>query len=266
MSAEAEASSGDVDERFDQFAKEIRDYLDSGFAADEGPLAFANLQRAGLTDLMAGIIKYGGYVRVAQRMQLDRALFIPPLKVAKSKVFPDFYQNQGGASLALGRNIDVRLEKEGDTVTAAPGAPPRTSARKGGAARVVDTVLTGAELRLQNERMAPRIVDVPIPAGESLALTAGMRIGILSLAASAALGFGRAGVTILPAQAQSACQALSEVLLLVHAALAVYVSTSVAPALGRDPTVWFAKVLLAGPLGVRSLRSLGPIAAADKSP
>lgn len=247
-------------DEFQQFESDILSYLESGFAPDEGPLAFVNLERLGRKDLMSGIIKYGGYARIAEKLNLDTSLFIPPLQAAKSKSFPDFYKSEDGAKLSLGRDLDARL----DTIDSVNSGEDHSSqqAFSGGMNRNrdIDDVPSAEQLRQQKEQFTPRIVDEIVPPGETLSLSGEMRLGILFISVIAALGFGHSSVGLLDLRVLATCQALAFGLMVAHAGLAVYSAVSLAPNLGRDPTIWFAKVLLSGPLGVRTLRMFGPIA------
>lgn len=244
------------DDEFTELEREVHKYLSSGIAPDEGPLAFVNLQKAGRTDLMSGIIKFGGYAGIAERMGLDASLFMPPLSPAKSKAFPGFYQSDDGAALALGRDLDARLDSiESVDKTNTNGKQRAYNT----VSRVTDDVPSAQQLLLQNEKMAPRIVDKAVPLGETFALSAEMRIGLLMLTTVATLGFGRASVDLLSGDVQAICQSLTYGLTVAHVSLAFYTVARLAPKLERDRALWFVKVLLSGPLGVRSLRALGPI-------
>lgn len=249
------------DSEFEEFVTQVRQYLTSGFAADEGPLAFENLKRAGRTDIMAGIIKFGGYATMASRMGVDVKLFIPPLEAAASKSFPNFFRPEPGASIKFGEKLEARLESidslKHDTPTNEGKGEGMTVRRR--RSSVGDQVPSAEELIRQNEKFLPPIVDEIVPEGETLSLPTSMRVGALLLAALVAVGYGKASQELLPMESEMGLRALANALMAVHVGLGAYVGGIVAPKLNRDPALWLVKVVICGPLGVRLLRSLGPL-------
>lgn len=251
-------SAPEVDPDFEELASEIHDYLSSGTAPDDGPLAFVNLRRAGRTDIMSGVIRHGGSIRVAQRMGIEPILFVPPLQAVESKTFPDFYKTETGASLALGRDLDVRLDAI-NTLKNNKENATQVENVKNYARRVGDRVPSAEELVQQSKRIVPPVVDDVTPTGETLALSTAMRVGVVIIATVTALGYGRTSSGIFDIHTQLACRSLANGLLAAHVILAAYVAVLMAPQLHRSSTLWLVKVLLSGPLGFRALRALGPV-------
>lgn len=105
----------------------------------------------------------------------------------------------------------------------------------------------------------PPVVDQRVPEGERFVLPAGMRIGMLGWLVAISIGFGRTSQHLMPQTTITASQSVAGVLTVAHFVLGAYVGVVLAPQLRRNPALWFVKVLLAGPVGLRYLRALGSL-------
>lgn len=247
-------SQSDSEREFEEFASEINNYLSSKSTPDDGPLSFEVLQRTGRSDIMSGIIKFGGSIRVAEKLRIDPAMFMPALRAVESKTFPDFYRPETGASLTLGRDLEARLEtidkvKQSGSTNENISSVPRT----------IDNVPSAEELKRQNDSIVPRVIDEVVLPGETLSLSAEMRFGTLFLATLAALGYGHASDAVLDDHAIIVLRYFVNGLFAAHIGLSTYTGVYMAPRLKRNSFLWFIKVLLSGPFGLRSLRTLGLI-------
>lgn len=235
----------------------IDEYLSSGRAPPEGPLSVNALRKIGRDDLIAAILSAGGSVFVSNELGLPMELFTPPLQPVESKTFPDFIQVDDELSLTLGKDLDERLS----TIDKLPSSSGRTvplSPRTDLTIVQVD-VLTAKELRDYNDSISPAIVDEVVSPGERLTLTTSMRVGLLLTTLSSALAYGKASAGVVDANVVAALKPTSAGLVLAHVILACYAAISLAPSRNRSSYVWFIKVLLSGPLGLRALRALEPL-------
>lgn len=242
---------------FDALASEIRTYLSLDTTPDEGPLSFDALKRAGQTDIMNGIIKYGGSSTVAQRMGINISLFIPPLELAQSKTFPDFIKPETEASIAIGTNLNARLDSIADIDTIKPSVVESTESqqrtmRKQQQQR--DNVPSTEELIEQNKAIVPPIVDDVIPEGETLALSPVMRLAVVAAFVFIALGYGKASIQVFELQTIELFKGVGNGLIILNSIFAVYASVA-ARKKGRDPIIWFVKALLAGIFALKSLQN-----------
>jgi len=246
----------DDDSSFQTLANDVRLYLSSVEDPGEIPLAYVNLRKSGRLDLISRIMDAGGYIEVSRRLDLpvDESKFVasPPASTVFGK--PLFDEKDENASLAIGRDLEARLEQIEDVdmssvdVGGVGSRPQRT--------RASTTVPSGEQLRWENENMTVPVVDEPIPEGELFALTTGMRLGFLALVALSAVGFGRTSVGLVAPEVVDACKGLACGLATAHVVLSVYAGSMVAPKLDRNALLWSLKVLLSGPIGLSTLRAL----------
>lgn len=245
------------EEDFAILEKDIREYLESCPEVDSSPLAYVNLGKAGRTDLISRIMSFGGYIHVSTRLDIpvDESQFIPPAPVFDPNQESVFEKFDTGASLSLGRDLEAKLESLDQlSRTSGDASNSRTMTAPEGKDR--DDVPSGEEIRRENERILPPVVDAVVPEGERVVLTAGMRFGMVLLAVLFAIGFGRSSSGVISEDAIVVCRAIASTLGVTHLFVAVYAGFWLAPRLKRNPTVWSLKVLLGGPLGFRYLRSL----------
>lgn len=244
----------------------IMDYLSSPETPTNAPLSIDSLQREGRSDVLNALVKLGGSAVVAEQLGLDISLFIPR---ATTNSFPKFNDPETGASITLGRDLERRIE----TFKAISTPPrendanqiPRMNKGSGPQRRRLDEVPTAEELlqqRLESEQQLKQKAKVIVSEGETLTLSTDIRIGFILLAATAAVGFGRASTHTVDASVVAVCQALATGLLAAHVSLAFYAVGVLAPRRKRGPTLWFIKTLLGGPLAVRALRAL-PVNSSD---
>lgn len=250
------AMDNDANNRaFKALEADIRDYLETCPASETSPLAYITLRKAGRVDLISRIMDAGGYITVSEKLgvPVDESQFIPPpptFSAAKLLDADDDYN----ASLAIGRDLEARLGSIEEVIknTTDSGEPRRAESK----ASLFDDVPSGEELRRRNEAILPMVTDRPIPIGESFTLTPAVRIGILTLAGLSAIGFGKASQGNIADELVSTCRSLSQGLLIAHVFLGIYAGAVLAPQKRRNPSLWFAKVILGGPLGIRYLRGL----------
>lgn len=254
-------NEADDDSQLEDFRSSVASYLASRpYAPEDGPLSFASLDRAGRDDLMALIIRYGGYERVSDLLDLDRALFVPPVRAAPTGTFPGLNNvgNDPSASIRIGRDLENRLSTANTLPSTLPasissGSTPTRRRSRG------DDVPSADELVEYNQTFQLPVRDVKIPPGETFSLTTPMRLGLLLCAVCFVGAHGQTSLGLLDAQQLHFLQSASSALLVAHASLALYAGTIVAPRFKRDPTLWSIKVLLAGPAGIRNLQALGSL-------
>lgn len=248
------------DKGFETLAYEIQTYLSLDTTPDEGPLSFDALKRAGQTDIMNGIIKFGGSSTVAERMGLNISLFVPPLELAQSKAFPDFIKPETETSIAIGTNLNARLDSIANIDTTKPAVESTQSQRtlRKQQQQQRDNVPSAEELIEQNKAIVPPIVDDIIPEGETLALSPVMRLAVVAAFIFIAFGYGKASNQVFEPQAIELFKGVGNGLIILNSIFAVYGSVA-ARNKGRDPIIWFVKTLLAGIFALKSLQSLEPL-------
>lgn len=242
------------DKGFEALASEIQAYLSLETTPDEGPLSFDLLKRAGQTDIMNGIIKYGGSSTVAVRMGLSISLFVPPLELAQSKTFPDFIKPETKASIAIGTSLNDRLDSIVDIDTSKSSIKSAQSQRTP-LRKQQDNVPSAEELIEQNKAIVPPIVDDVIPEGETLALSPVMRLAVVAVFVFIAFGYGKASSQVFEVQTIELFKGVGNGLIILNSMFAVYGSIA-ARKKGRDPIIWFVKPFLAGIFALKSLQSL----------
>lgn len=238
---------------------DIREYLRNCQNPGGSPLAYVNLGKAGRTDLVSRIMEAGGYIEVSRRLNLpvDEKEFIPPPPSFSNALESTFTKVDPGASLAIGRDLEARMEAFGRQPQGSSRASRSSSAVK--SRKQTDNVPSAEQLQQQNERIIPPVVDDRIPEGERFVLTGSMRVGMLILSGLCSVGFGQSSPAVLSEDAIAVCQAMAGALACAHVVVALYAGLVLAPKLKRGPGLWFFKALLSGPLGLQYLRSLGPL-------
>lgn len=249
----------DDDADLRQLRDDIATYLSARPDA-EGPLSLAALERVGRTDLMSGIIRYGGYAEVSMKLGLDRSLFMPPTRVVSSNTFPSL-NNVGAepsASIRIGRDLEDVLSTT-PPLSSSSSSPRTDTARRDGPRSDSFSVPSADQLTEYNASFRPRVTDRRVPPGETFALPTSSRLGFLLLVAVCTAANGATSPAVLDTGTIAILQKVAYALLVAHAALALYASSLLAPKLGRDPTLWAIKVLLGGPAGIRYMQSLGSL-------
>lgn len=245
---------------FAELEAEIRKYLDSHEDPGPNPLAYTNLGEAGRTDLISRIMDHGGYLEVSRRLGIpvDESTFIlpPPVRDPNKSLFRS---EDDRASLLLGRDLESRFGAVEQGVDGSKASDNSLASSGGRRAASRQEVPTGEELRLANEKLAPSVVDKPVPEGERFTLTASMRLGMLVLAGVTAVGFGRASPGVVNQETITTCRVIAEALGVAHLLVGVYGGGVLAAQYSRNRFLWSAKVLLSGPIGLRYLRSLGSL-------
>lgn len=254
----AEISAEDA---FREVESDVREYLNSCADDEKSPLAYVTLRKNGRVDLVSRIMDAGGYIQVSQRLGI-------PLEERFTKTLPatSAFDSQPSlsnnfdydASIAIGKALEERLDTIEDVVKDTKPGEKGTAMRYVNAVNT-DRVPSAEQIIRQNESYAPPIVDEYVPEGERMNLSFPMRIGMLSLVVSIALGFGRASQGIISEDIIQLCQRITGGLAVAHVMVGLYGGFVVAPSLRRNSLLWAAKVVLSGPLGLRELRKLGTI-------
>jgi hypothetical protein len=252
---------------------DIRAYLsgDSDAAAAECPLAYLTLRDFGRMDLIDRIMAAGGHLSVSRRLGIRVDDSCESYRAPRRpEELPSFFaglaeEAQSGPGLALGAGLDARLgaDVSGLRPAAAASAGEAGATARSGPLSARPAPVPSAEEVAAIGRDIVVVVDEPVPAGERLALDAGMRAGTLLLVLAASVGYGRASAGVVDGRVADALRAGSAALALGHVGLAAYAAAVLAPRLGRSAPVWALKVLLSGAPGLASLRRFGPLAAAE---
>lgn len=246
----------DVDEKFQSLESDIREYLSQLRQDASNPLSYLNLSKEGRIDLVSPIMDAGGYIAVSERLGIpvEESQFISATINTENKVPQQlFLQEDRGASLAIGSSLESKLSdidevmKEEDT---------STSNQMISKSAIREQVPSGADLVILNRQLEPPPVAERAAEGETMALTAPLRLGILTLAVVATLGFGKTSTGIISSEFVTICRSVTVVLSCAHLLLAFYAGTSTAPQMNRNAFVWFVKVLLGGPLSFNEMRSM----------
>lgn len=242
------------DESLRTLEADIREFLSQLPDDVTNPLAYVKLRREGRLDLVSRIMDAGGYIEVSQRMGIpvDESQFVPPPKTLQTTTEPLFQTEEQGASIAVGQSLEDKLNNIEDAMK----TDSRPSGDKTRGYVRMDDVPSADELIAQNQQISPRIVDKQPIEGEDLFLTTPIRLGLLTLASFAAIGFGRASDAVVSSDVVSLCRSIAAGLACVHCILGTYVALILAPGMKRSPSLWFVKVLLGGPLAVSQLRAL----------
>lgn len=250
----------DEDSQFAQLEADIRAYLETCPDFGQNPLTYVNLGKAGRVDLASRILENGGYIDVSRRLGIpvDETDFVPPPVITAPSSL-ELQTQDPGASLVLGRDLEARLATVEQVLKSPTEADDGVSSARISRSRPNDDVPTAEELRLANESLVPPVQDLPIPEGERLTLSTQMRVGTLIWTAAVALGFGRTSPAVLPESSIQLCQSVAEALTVAHLVVAAYVAAVLAPQLNRNRALWFFKLLLSGPIGLKDLRALGPL-------
>ena len=247
-----------TDSSFKSLESDIREYLDT-YSSDEpttNPLAYINLSKAGRDDLIPRIMDAGGYIEVSQRLGVSvyESNFIKPPSVTQ---FPPLVSAQQSSSLALGQNLEKKLEtveqaiQEGKDRSLDLSATERRSSFR--------EVPSADDLVRQNDAILPPPADEVVPEGERFTFTLPMRIGLLALVATASAGYGRSSHGVLDEDIVALCRNVVIGLGFAHLLLGIYAGLLLAPKQNRSAPLWFAKILLSGPVGVSYMRSLGTV-------
>ncbi|PXF42261.1 hypothetical protein BWQ96_07980 [Gracilariopsis chorda] len=242
------------DESLRALESDIREFLDLLPEDVANPLSYVKLRREGRLDLISRIMNAGGYIEVSKRMGIpvDESQFVPTPKTFERTTEPLFQAEEQGASIAVGRNLEDKL----NTIEDSMRKESRASRDKTRGYVRMDDVPSADELIAQNQQIAPRVVDKQPIEGEDLFLTTPIRLGLLTMASFAALGFGRGSHTVVSVEIISLCRYIAAGLACAHCILGLYVVLILAPEMKRSSSLWFVKVILGGPLAVSQLRSM----------
>eukprot|EP00177_Eucheuma_denticulatum_P003263 GFKZ01005898.1.p1 GENE.GFKZ01005898.1~~GFKZ01005898.1.p1 ORF type:complete len:316 (+),score=26.35 GFKZ01005898.1:124-1071(+) len=248
------------DSEFAKLEADIRDYLQTCPDFGQNPLTYMNLGKAGRVDLASRILENGGYIYVSKRLGIpvDETDFVPPPVITAPNSL-ELQTQDPGASLVIGRDLEARLASVEQVLKNTTEANGRLSSDRISRSRPNDDVPTAEELRLTNEKLNPPVQDIPVPEGERLTLSGQMRVGTLIWTTAIALGFGRTSPAVLPETIIQLCQSLAEALTVAHLVVAGYGAAVLASQMKRNRALWFFKLLLSGPIGLRDLRALGPL-------
>lgn len=249
------------DEEMRKCETKILEYLESPDVPSIAPLSIDSLQRAERNDILSALVKLGGSAVVAKRLGLQPSTFIAT--VSNPSAFPPFNEQDNGVALTIGRDLETRLEtaasnfmpsKTNDESDLSLSGSSVSRKRK----RVLEAVPSAEELLKQREQSQNISSDVvPVrPDDETMTLTPSIRVGLLTLAATAALGFGRVSQQVFDSSIIHVCQGIAYGLLVAHISLAFYSASVLAPKLKRSSSLWFLKTLLGGPFALRILRKL----------
>ena len=258
-----ESDDGSLTESaFRAIEKEVREYLKNCSSDEESPLSYVALKKNGRIDLVSPIMDAGGYLEVSKRLgvPVDRKY---TEVVAPTSAFDSQPQLDTGvtfnASIAIGQTLEDKLGTIEDVVRNATKGERNSSDMRVSRSATADQVPSAEELMRQNEQIVPPVVDDFLPEGERFVLTFRLRVGLVALVLATSLGFGNASAGVIDGNIVLLMQKVSEALLITHGVVAIYGAVFIARGLNRNTSLWFAKLLLGGPLGLGELRQLGSV-------
>jgi hypothetical protein len=245
---------------FDDLERDVRAHLATLSEAElndpdaPSPLAYLQLQAAGRTDLVEGLMNFGGYLVVSEKLgvRTQRAAAVPSVVNAwtqPAEEIPDV----GVVLSAQGKEDKMAADLErlaaSGGLRASRGAQG-TSVRPGAGGDRLTPIPRG----VAPAKAGPQSDEMQAGAGRYLRLDGLERANAALLCATLAAAFGQTSSEVLDAAVVDVARLGAAVLVLAHGVIATYGAFAASSAPDESAVGWFAKLSFTGLGGLRELK------------